>query len=70
MNELDTFCSRYLSGIKTRFTRYERNEDSILDDKMIGEFKIFKEKVRPLGASSLQTLSQDEKRLLILEYRK
>ena len=60
MNESETFCSRYLSRIETRFTRDERNDDSISDDEVIGEFKVFVQKVRPLGALSLQTLSQKE----------
>ena len=61
MNESSTFCLRYLSGIETRFTRDEWNDDTIPEDKVIGKFKIFKQKVRPLGASSLRTLSQEEK---------
>ena len=65
MNESDTFCSRYLSGIKTRFTRDEQNDDTISDDEVIDEFKIFKQNVRPLGVSSLQTLSLEEKRSFI-----
>ena len=63
MNESCTYCSHYLSGIETRFTRDERNDDTTPKDKLIGEFEIFKQKVRPLGASSLQTLSQKEKHL-------
>ena len=53
MNELGTFCSCYLNGIKTRFTRDERNDDSIPNDEVIGEFETFKQKVQSLGASSL-----------------
>ncbi|KAA0051011.1 uncharacterized protein E5676_scaffold675G00870 [Cucumis melo var. makuwa] len=63
MNESCTYCSHYLSGIETRFTRDERNDDTIPKDELIDEFEIFKQKVRPLGASSLQTLSQKEKHL-------
>ncbi|KAA0065620.1 hypothetical protein E6C27_scaffold90G00700 [Cucumis melo var. makuwa] len=80
MNESSTFCSRYLSGIEARFTRDKRNDDTILEDEVIGEFEFFKQKVRPLGASSLRTLSEEEKCLFhwyilnnveeILEYRK
>ena len=80
MNESFTFFSRYLSGIETRFTRDERNDDTILEDELIGEFEIFKQKVQPLDASSLRTISQEEKRLFhwyilnnvdeISEYRK
>ncbi|TYJ97500.1 uncharacterized protein E5676_scaffold85G00050 [Cucumis melo var. makuwa] len=35
MNESSTFCSRYLSGIETRFTRDERIDDSIAEDEII-----------------------------------
>ncbi|KAA0040682.1 uncharacterized protein E5676_scaffold534G00180 [Cucumis melo var. makuwa] len=80
MNESNTFCSRYLSGIETQFIRDERNDDTIVEDKVIGDFEIFKQKVRPLGASSVRAISQKEKRLFhwyilnnveeISEYRK
>ncbi|KAA0033987.1 CACTA en-spm transposon protein [Cucumis melo var. makuwa] len=40
------------------------DDDTIPEDEVIGEFKIFKYKVRPLSASSLRTLSQEEKRLV------
>ena len=63
MNKLGTFCSHYLSGMKTQFTRDEQNDDNIPDDEVIGEFKIFKQIIRSLSASSLQTPSQEEKRL-------
>ena len=62
MNESNTFFSRYLTSIETWFTRDEWNDDTILEDEVIGEFKIFKQKVWPLSASSLRTLSQEEKR--------
>ncbi|KAA0046654.1 uncharacterized protein E6C27_scaffold427G00170 [Cucumis melo var. makuwa] len=48
MNESSTFCSRYLRGIETRFTRDERNDDTIVENEVIGDFEIFKQKVRPL----------------------
>ncbi|KAA0064223.1 CACTA en-spm transposon protein [Cucumis melo var. makuwa] len=35
MNESSTFCSRYLSGVETRFTIDERNDDTIPKDKVI-----------------------------------
>ncbi|KAA0060253.1 uncharacterized protein E5676_scaffold639G00130 [Cucumis melo var. makuwa] len=80
MNESSTFCSRYLSGIETRFTRDERNDDTIVEDEVIGDFEILKQKVRGLGSSSFRTISQEEKRLFhwyilnnvdeISEYRK
>ena len=63
MNESGTFYSRYQSRIETRYNKDERIDDSIPDDEVIGEFKVFVQKVRPLGASSLQTLLQEEKRL-------
>ena len=62
MNELNTFCSRYWSGIETRFSRDERNDDSILEDEIVGEFEEFMHKVQPLGAGSSRYLSQEEKR--------
>ncbi|KAA0037355.1 uncharacterized protein E6C27_scaffold278G00490 [Cucumis melo var. makuwa] len=63
MNESSTFCSCYLSGIETRFIRDGRNDDTIIEDEVIGDFKIFKQKVRPLGASSIRVISQEEKQL-------
>ncbi|KAL0546655.1 hypothetical protein IC582_016567 [Cucumis melo] len=45
MNESNTFCSRYLRGIETRFTRDERNDDTIVENEVIGDFEIFKQKV-------------------------
>ena len=63
MNESNTFCSCYLSGIETRFTRDERNDDSIVEDEIIGDFEFFKQKVRPLGVSSVRAISHEEKRL-------
>ncbi|KAA0038420.1 RNA-binding protein 2-like isoform X1 [Cucumis melo var. makuwa] len=56
MNESETFCLRNLSGIETRFTRDERNDDSILDDEVIYEFEVFPQKVRPLGESDTLSL--------------
>ncbi|TYK11143.1 uncharacterized protein E5676_scaffold66G00500 [Cucumis melo var. makuwa] len=35
MNESSTFCSRYLRGIKTRFTRDGRNDDTIVEDEVL-----------------------------------
>ncbi|KAA0061374.1 uncharacterized protein E5676_scaffold692G00610 [Cucumis melo var. makuwa] len=63
MNESSIFCSRYLRGIETRFTRDERNDDTIVEDEVIGDFEIFKLKVQPLGASSVRVISQEEKQL-------
>ncbi|TYJ97044.1 uncharacterized protein E5676_scaffold506G001100 [Cucumis melo var. makuwa] len=61
MNESSTFCSRYLRGIETRFTRDERHDDTIVEDEVIGDFEIFKQKVRPLGAPKVRAISQEEK---------
>ena len=61
MNESSTLCSRYLKGIETQFTRDDRNDDSIEEDEVIGEYEVFIQKVRPLGASRLRSLSQEEK---------
>ena len=63
MNESSTFCSHYLKGIETQFTRDDRNDNSIEEDEFIGEYEVFVRKVRPLGASCLRSLSQEEKRL-------
>ena len=60
MHGSSTFCSRYLSGIETRFTRDEQNDDTIVDDVVISDFKIFKQKVRSLSASSVRVISQEE----------
>ncbi|TYK24037.1 CACTA en-spm transposon protein [Cucumis melo var. makuwa] len=35
MNESSTFCSCYLSGIETRFTRDERNDDTNVEDEVL-----------------------------------
>ena len=56
MNESGNFCSRYLSGIETRFTKDKQNDDSIPDDEVM-KFKNFEQKIRSLGASSVRTLS-------------
>ena len=61
MNESSTFYSRYLSGIETRFRRDDWNDDSIEEDEVIGEFKVFVQNVRPLGASRLRSISQEKK---------
>ncbi|KAA0063909.1 CACTA en-spm transposon protein [Cucumis melo var. makuwa] len=63
MNESSTFCSRYLRGIETRFTRDEGNDDTIIEDEVIGDFENFKQKVRLLGASSVRAISHEKKRL-------
>ncbi|KAA0054539.1 hypothetical protein E6C27_scaffold24G003230 [Cucumis melo var. makuwa] len=35
MNESSTFCSRYLRGIETRFTRDERNDDTTVENEVL-----------------------------------
>ena len=63
MNKSSTFCSRYLSEIETQFTRDAQNDDSIPDDEVIGEFEVFVQKLRSLGASYFRSISQKDKRL-------
>ncbi|KAA0036733.1 uncharacterized protein E6C27_scaffold20G00050 [Cucumis melo var. makuwa] len=58
-----TFCSRYIRGIETRFTRDERNDDTIVENKVIDDFEIFKQKVQSLGASSVRAILEEEKQL-------
>ena len=40
MNESGTLCLCYLMGIETWFTRDEQNDDTILDNELIGEFEV------------------------------
>ena len=47
MNKSSTFCSRYLSRHETQFTRDDRNDYSIEVDEVIGEYKVFVQKVQP-----------------------
>ena len=63
MNESLNFCAMYLCGIETRFNRDERNNDRILDNDVCGEFEVFTQNARPIGTSTLRTLSVDEKRI-------
>ena len=58
-NESGAFCSGYLTGIESQFNIDERNDDNILDDEVMCEFKVFIQKVRPLGVSNVLTLSQE-----------
>ena len=46
MSESMTFCSTYLNGIETWFTRDEQNDDNIPYDEVIDEFEVFLQKVR------------------------
>ena len=41
MNESSTFCLRYLSGFETWFSWDKRNDDSILEDEIVGESEVF-----------------------------
>lgn len=50
MNESSIFCSRYLSEIETQFSRDERNDDSVPEDKVVGQLEVFVKMVQPLGA--------------------
>ncbi|KAL0546349.1 hypothetical protein IC582_016257 [Cucumis melo] len=47
MNESSTFCSRYLRGIETRFTRDERNDDTIVENEVIVTLKFSSRKYDP-----------------------
>ncbi|KAL6323438.1 hypothetical protein AAG906_039008 [Vitis piasezkii] len=49
VNEALTFCSMYLHGIETCFTRDERNEDNLEEQA-----------TRPIGGRQLQQLSKEE----------
>ncbi|XP_042983672.1 uncharacterized protein LOC122313038 isoform X1 [Carya illinoinensis] len=46
-----TFCSMYLQDVETRFNRADRNIDAD-EEATIDGFKIFNQKVRPLGIAS------------------
>ena len=56
MKESDTFLFTLPKWDWDLIYRDEWNDDNISDDEVIGEFKNFKQKVKPLGASSVQTL--------------
>jgi len=45
-----TFCSMYLRGIETKWTREERNSDGWQVEKSKG-LSMFSQRVRPLGAA-------------------
>ncbi|KAA0031739.1 uncharacterized protein E5676_scaffold128G00030 [Cucumis melo var. makuwa] len=51
------------NDIETQFARDERNDDTIVENEIIDDIEIFKQKVQPLGASSVYTISQEEKQL-------
>lgn len=52
-----TFCSMYLQDVETKFNRADRNVDAD-EEETIDGFKIFNQKVRPLGAASNVQLEQ------------
>ena len=54
VNEALTFCSMYLRGIETRFSRVERNDDAR------GHLPIFSQQARPIGGRQLVQLSKEE----------
>jgi hypothetical protein len=56
-DECLTFCSSYLRGIETRWTREERNADRWLEERSIG-LDVFSQRVRPLGAVKFVTLEE------------
>lgn len=56
-DECLTFCSLYLRGTETRWTREERNADRLLDETSIG-LDVFSQRVRTIGASKLVTLEK------------
>lgn len=59
VNEALTFCSMYLHGIETCFTRDERNEDN-REEQASGHLSIFSQQARPIGGRQLQQLSKEE----------
>ena len=59
INEALTFCSMYLCGIETRFSRVERNDDN-QEEQTSGHLSIFSQKARPIGGRQLMQLSKDE----------
>ncbi|XP_062156838.1 uncharacterized protein LOC133864501 isoform X3 [Alnus glutinosa] len=56
-DECLTFCSSYLRGIETRWTREERNVDRWLEERSIG-LDVFSQRVRPLGVAKFVTLEE------------
>ncbi|XP_042962594.1 uncharacterized protein LOC122296863 [Carya illinoinensis] len=46
-----TFCSMYLQDVETKFNRADRNIDSV-EEETIDGFKIFNQKLRPLGMAN------------------
>ena len=59
VNEALTFCSMYLRGIETRFSRVERNDDN-REKQARGHLPIFSQQARPIGGRQLVQLSKEE----------
>ena len=59
VNEALTFCSMYLRGIETRFSRVERNDDN-REEQARGHLSIFSQQARPIGGRKLMQLSKEE----------
>ena len=57
-NECLTFCSRYLSNIKTHFSRVDRNDD--IELVFPRQLSVFSKLGKPLGKAHVRTLSLDE----------
>jgi hypothetical protein len=58
VDECLTFCSMYLRGIETRWSREERNVDGCLEEMQEG-LDVFSQRVRPLGAGKYVTLDDN-----------
>lgn len=58
MNESLTFCSLYLHGVETKFTRRDRYYER--DDEGPVGLTIFSTNIRPFGAPSYQTRTRQE----------
>ena len=59
VNEALTFCSMYLRGIETRFSRVERNDDN-REKQTRGHLPIFSQQARPISGRQLVQLSKEE----------
>ena len=58
VNEILTFCSLYLDGVETRFSRPERYYDG--DDGSSNKISIFSCRIRPFGSHVFSTLTREE----------
>ena len=59
VNEALTFCSIYLRGIETRFSRVERNDDN-REKQARANLPIFSQQARPIDGRQLVQLSKEE----------